>query len=585
MYKKLGLIAFAILFTMGIFSNKAVAAENLDDLYVLIGDAIMKTKEANWDVVQDNLEQFSQQWNEVKAVDSKKTAEVDKQLKNAKNALAQSEKDATKISENLSALSKALTSYEEEQNPTDPQKEKEKLKQMYQFIDEIEKMIQNNNFDQAAMKYQQLLSTWTANENIVRTESIVSYGEIETQLALLRISLTQTPPDREKALKSLKDLTASVENFLSGKNAGKSAGNEYTLSDVTDLLEKSVQSLKDHNPSEASEHLNKILLIWPVVEGEVRTKDYSLYNRMETEIPSAISLLQSDNKNVEKAQTMISELYDSLQLIAAKTSYTYIDAMLILLREGFEALLIIAGLLSFLKKTNHADKQGWIWIGVLCGIISSAILAVVMNMFFSKITVAGSRESIEGIVGITAVVMMLTVGAWLHKKSNIAHWNQYIKEHLGHALAKGSLFSMALLSFLSIFREGAETIIFYAGMAPSMEISQLILGIAIAMAILVILGFIIIRFSSAIPVRPFFMGATLLIYVLSFKMLGISIHAMQIANTLPTHSLPNVPYIEPIGFYPTIETVVPQLLLILIIIGVTMYVKKTAVNEKAVVEK
>jgi high-affinity iron transporter len=68
-------------------------------------------------------------------------------------------------------------------------------------------------------------------------------------------------------------------------------------------------------------------------------------------------------------------------------------------------------------------------------------------------------------------------------------------------------------------------------------------------------------------------------------MLGISIHAMQIANTLPTHSLPNVPYIEPIGFYPTIETVVPQLLLILIIIGVTMYVKKTAVNEKAVVEK
>ncbi|MEK5271054.1 hypothetical protein NSR00_09425 [Aeribacillus sp. FSL K6-8394] len=60
MYKKLGLIAFAILFTMGIFSNKAVAAENLDDLYVLIGDAIMKTKEANWDVVQDNLEQFSQ---------------------------------------------------------------------------------------------------------------------------------------------------------------------------------------------------------------------------------------------------------------------------------------------------------------------------------------------------------------------------------------------------------------------------------------------------------------------------------------------------------------------------------------------
>lgn len=585
MYKKLGLIAFAILFTVGIFSNRAIAAENLDDLYVLIGDAIMKTKEANWQSVQDNLDLFSQQWNKIKAVDSKKTAEVEKQLKIVKNALSQSEKDEAEISEALSALSKALASYEKGQNPTNPLEEKEKLKQLYRFIDEIEKMIQNDQLDQAAAKYQQLLSTWTANENIVRTESVVSYGQIETQLALLRIALTQTPPDRGKALQSLKDLSALVKHFLSGKSVEKTAGNGYTLSDVTNLLKKSVQSLKDHNPSEASEHLNKILLIWPVVEGEVRTKDYSLYNRMENEIPAAISLLQSDNKNVEKAQTIISELYDSLQLIAAKTSYTYIDAMLILLREGFEALLIIAGLLSFLKKTNHADKQGWIWVGVLCGIIASAILAVVMNMFFSKITVAGSRESIEGIVGITAVVMMLTVGAWLHKKSNIAHWNRYIKDHLGHALAKGSLFSMALLSFLSIFREGAETIIFYAGMAPSMEMNQLILGIGIAIVILVIIGYVIIRFSSAIPIRPFFIGATLLIYVLSFKMLGISIHALQVAKMLPTHSLSNVPYIEPIGFYPTLETVVPQLLLILIIIDVTMYVKKTAANEKAVVEK
>lgn len=99
---------------------------------------------------------------------------------------------------------------------------------------------------------------------------------------------------------------------------------------------------------------------------------------------------------------------------------------------------------------------------------------------FSKITAAESREYIEGIIGIVAVLMMLTVGAWLHKKTNIAHWNQYIRDNIGKALAKGSLLSMAMLSFLSIFREGAETIIFYAGMAPSMDFSQLIIGIGIA---------------------------------------------------------------------------------------------------------
>lgn len=145
-----------------------------------------------------------------------------------------------------------------------------------------------------------------------------------------------------------------------------------------------MQEIKDNNLSKASEYLNKILIIWPVVEGEVRTKDFSLYNRMENEIPAAISLLESDNKDVEKAQAIITELSKRLHLLSSKTSYTYMDALLILLREGFEALLIIAGLLAFLKKTNHADKQAWIWGGVLCSIIASAILAVVMNVFFQK---------------------------------------------------------------------------------------------------------------------------------------------------------------------------------------------------------
>lgn len=585
MYKKLCMLALVFLFIMGFVSYTAMAAENLDDLYIEIGDAIMKTKEADWDSVQANLDTFTQQWKEVKAADSKKAAAVDKSLNDVKNALSQSEKDATKISESLSALSKALVSYQEEQNPPDPQKEKEKLKQLFQTIDELEKMIQNNQLNEASTKYQQLLSAWTANEVIVRNESVVSYGEIETQLSLLRISLTQNPPDREKALKSLKDLRTSVDNFISGKSVKKSAGNDYTLGDVTSLLEKSVQALKDNKPSKAAEYLNKILIIWPAVEGEVRTKDHSLYNRMENEIPAAISLLESDNKNVEKAQAMITELSKSLQLLSAKTSYSYIDALLILLREGFEALLIITGLLAFLKKTNHADKQAWIWCGVLSGIIASAILAVVMNVFFSKITAAESREYIEGIIGIVAVVMMLTVGAWLHKKTNIAHWNRYIKDHLGKALAKGSLLSMALLSFLSIFREGAETIIFYAGMAPSMDFSQLILGIGIAIMILLVLGIVIIRYSAAIPIRPFFIVATILIYFLSFKMLGVSIHALQVANTIPTHSLTNVPFVELIGLYPTMETLVPQLFLILIITGTTIYLNKSAAGEQAAASK
>ena len=72
-------------------------------------------------------------------------------------------------------------------------------------------------------------------------------------------------------------------------------------------------------------------------------------------------------------------------------------------------------------------------------------------------------------IGIVAVVMMLTVGAWLHSKSNIHSWNRYIGDQMNQAIATGKLVSFALISFFSIFREGAETIIFYSGMAPYME--------------------------------------------------------------------------------------------------------------------
>lgn len=170
--------------------------------------------------------------------------------------------------------------------------------------------------------------------------------------------------------------------------------------------------------------------------------------------------------------------------------------------------------------------------------------------------------------------MMLTVGVWLHSKFNIQSWNRYIGKQMDQAIATGSLISFALISFLSIFREGAETIIFYAGMAPYMGFTQLMIGIGIAAAILVVVGFVMLRYSTRIPVSPFLKGATLLIYVIAFKILGVSIHSLQVSQVLPNHSIHSFPFIEWIGLYPTWETMLPQVGL-LIVIGITAVMIKT----------
>lgn len=98
------------------------------------------------------------------------------------------------------------------------------------------------------------------------------------------------------------------------------------------------------------------------------------------------------------------------------------------------------------------------------------------------------------------------------------------------AIAKGSLFSFAIISFLSVFREGAETIIFYTGITPYISTRQLVMGIVLAVIILAIFGFAIIYYSVKIPIHVFFKAATFVIYFLAFKMLGISIHALQISK-------------------------------------------------------
>jgi high-affinity iron transporter len=580
----LALIFFIVssLYT-GFSASAAQEQDNLDDLYIEVGDALINASDEKWDLATKNIASFQKSWTNMQVTDNRTADRVTESLQTVTKSLNDPEKDPAQIRKQLSALSNALAAYDKEANPVEQEHDKKKIKQLLPIIDEAEAIVNKSDWKQAKTAYNQLLTKWNENETIVRGQNVAAYGQIETQLAFIRIGLSQTPPDKHKTLTGIKDLKTAVNDFLNGNIAEQTANKSYTLDDAVKLLNQSSKAMLAKDVDQAAEYLNQYLLIWPVVEGKVRTSDPGLYGEIENNIPKAISLLQSQKKDITKANTIVTDLAARLQLIAAKTGYTFVDAMLVLLREGLEAILIIAGLLTFLKKTNNSRHQAWIWTGAAAGIAMSALLAVGMNLFLSNITAAESREYLEGIIGLVAVVMMLTVGVWLHKKSNVNQWDHYVKQNIGKALARGSLFSMAALSFLSIFREGAETIIFYAGMAPSMKVNQLILGIGIAIIMLFVLGFIIIRYSSKIPLRPFFITATFLIYILAFKMIGASVHALQIANTLPVHYISQLPFIPFIGVYPTAETIGPQAGLLLIILAAGYYVKKSA-NPKATAE-
>ncbi|PJN90931.1 FTR1 family iron permease [Bacillus sp. mrc49] len=551
----------------------ASAGENHDQLFVYIGDSLMKIKSGEVEQVSKNIDSFEKDWETIKT-DSEGAKKVSKELQSVKSAL-KDEASTADIKKRLSSLSSALVIYDTNENPVDKTGYKERLQSLLPLIDELDASITAKDFEQANVQYANLLNRWTDAEVVVREKSVATYGAIETKMAFVRIAITQDPPDREKGKKSLAELRGLMEDFLAGKVEKGSKKTTYSLADVTQLLQGSVKNIEKEDMNSAVDRLNEILTIWPNVEGEVSTRDSKLYSDMETKVPTAISLLQSKNIKAEEAKAIVADLNIRLLPLIDDTSYTTWDAALILLREGLEALLIVATLLSFLNKIGQADKQKWIWAGVGAGLIASSALAVIINIVFSQITAASSREYIEGITGIIAVSMMLTIGIWLHSKSNVHAWNRYISKQMNQAIATGSILSFALISFLSIFREGAETIIFYAGMAPYMEVKQLLSGILLAFLILMVIGFIMLRYSVKLPMSVFFKVATILIYALAFKILGVSIHSLQVSQVIPTNTISSFPFIEAIGLYPTIETLVPQAVLLLLIILAAYWVKKS----------
>ncbi|MGJ7922861.1 FTR1 family iron permease [Neobacillus sp. LXY-4] len=567
------LIVLASLIGCFLVIKPVAAAENYDELFVLIGDSLMKAKEGDQASVSKNMEQFTVEWKSIKKNDGKLEKKIDQQLQDVQTLLSEDKLNQEQLIKALSALSSALIKYDQQQNPVDKEVAKEKVKQLVPLINRMKESINNGEQTDWRKQYQALLNQWTASEKAVHDESIVSYGNIERELAMIRIAITQDPPDPNKALSSLENLTLEVENFVTGKVKNRGEGN-YSLTDLSALLNRADKEIAQDELKKASETLNEILSIWPMVEGKVQTRDSKLYSDIETKIPTAISILNSQNGKAEKAETIVTELNSRLSPLLSKTNYSFWDAALILLREGLEALLIVATLIAFLKKMGQASKQNWIWIGVGAGIGASALLAIVINLVFSQITAASSREYIEGFTGVIAVIMMLTVGAWLHNKSNIGNWSKYINQQMAQALAKGSLISFAVISFLSVFREGAETIIFYAGITPYISLQQLVIGVVLALVILIVVGFAIIYYSVRIPIGLFFKVATVLIYLLAFKILGISVHALQISNVLPTTTVEALPFVDLLGLYPTWETTIFQLILLAIILLTTFIIRK-----------
>jgi high-affinity iron transporter len=248
----------------------------------------------------------------------------------------------------------------------------------------------------------------------------------------------------------------------------------------------------------------------------------------------------------------------------------FFQSFLIILREGFEAILVIGAVVAFLVKMGHRERLRSIWLGIVLGLVASLATAVVLKTVFAAMP--ASREIVEAVTMLIAVVVLFSVSYWLISKVEAAKWQKFIREKVTMALEHGGGKALALVAFLAVYREGAETALFYQALfneGPNVGF-PLTLGIIIGFAVLAIVFTLFYRYGVRIPLRPFFTVTSILLYYMAFVFMGKGIRELQEGNIMRITVIPGGPHVEAMGIYPSVETLTAQAILIVLLVFATI---------------
>lgn len=355
----------------------------------------------------------------------------------------------------------------------------------------------------------------------------------------------------------------AVMAYLRSNPAALEASVSGSLSLTRERLAQSVAAYRNGDAGEARElALSAYLDGFEPVEPTLSARDGDLMRQIEGAMAELRELIGSGapvGRVEQQAQTLDALFAQAEQVLAQDQGTdisTAVSSFTVLLREGLEALLVVIAMIAFLRKAERTEVLPYVhggWIAALAAGVATWLIATTL------ISISGaSRELTEGFGALFAAVVLVSVGIWMHGKSQAGAWQRYIAEKLDRALSRRSAWFLFLLSFVVVYREVFETILFFAAMwGPGRE--GAVLGGAAAGAIaLVVIGWAMLRYSRKLPIGTFFRYSSMLIAVLAVVLAGKGVAALQEAGTFGVTTLDWVPQIDLLGLYPTAEVVLAQ---------------------------
>ena len=302
------------------------------------------------------------------------------------------------------------------------------------------------------------------------------------------------------------------------------------------------------------------------VEPALAAKDKQLFEEIEKSMGSyrvAVNAGHTEEAHVleKKLQALLVNAQDALGNANDPWS-TFIGAFTILLREGLEALLVVVAMIAFLKKADRRDVLPYVHGGWVAALAAGGLTWGIAT-YLVDLSGAG-REMTEGFSAIFAAVVLLSVGIWMHQKSLAGRWQAYVKEKLPSALNKSSASMLFVLSFVTVYREVFETVLFYAALWSDGNGIYMLAGLGAGVVVLVGIGLVLLRTSARLPISQFFAFSSALVAILATVLMGKGVAALQKVGFIGMTPVAS-PRIDLIGLYPSMQTILAQAAIVIII--------------------
>lgn len=362
--------------------------------------------------------------------------------------------------------------------------------------------------------------------------------------------------------------------FLRTYSGGDSHAEQLTIAST--YLQESVNLYRSGEKNEARQKALQAYLegIEPI-EAKLRANDPDGVVRIETKMGAVRGAIENkaSTEEVDQLAKIAQEEIKNIQDLFVSKPLTpflsFIAAFSILLREGFEAVLIILALLGVVRAAESEKAEKWVHGGWIV-----ALGLGVVTWFFSGwlIGISGaSRELMEGGISIFAVFVLLYVGFWLHRQTEIGRWTKFITVKVKSMLDGNKLIGLAVISFMAVFREAFETVLFIRALwldAGDSGRFSILMGVLSSLVLIFILSWLALRASKKLPLRKLFSLSSVVMAALATILTGKGLHSLQEAGVLGVTNY-KIPFrSDLLGFYPTLETAVPQIIVLILVIVV-----------------